>query len=535
MKYIFVTGGVISGVGKGTITSSLGVLLKSIGYKVTCIKIDPYINIDAGTIRPSDHGEVYVLDDGAEVDLDLGNYERFLDIKLTKDHNITTGKVYQSVIKKERNGDYLGKTIQIIPHVTDYIEEEIIRVSKIPVNLNDTPEITLIELGGTIGDIESSIFTEAIKRLVYKLNYNDYIIVHVSLIINSGNEQKTKPIQRNIEELRKSGLNPDILFCRNKYEIEHHIREKLSLFCNVKTENIISVKNCNNVYEVPEYLYNQNVLSIIRNKLELSNDKCDDILLLFKTLTSKIKNIDKGITIGLVGKYTELGDSYLSVIKALEHACYHNNLYLDLKMINCENYELEDLNICNGIIVPGGFGERGIEGIIMAIKFSRENNIPFLGICYGFQLAIIEYLRNICNLDTSSSEFNDDPLIDNCITVIDPITKELGGTMKLGSHKIILDDNCELYYKSHEIDERCRHRYEVNLKYKEILNEHGYKFIGTDLTGQRMMISKLISHKFFVGTQYHPEFKSKFHESHPLFDQFIHESNKERPLFPTLI
>lgn len=523
MKYIVITGGVISGVGKGIVSSSVGLLLKSKGFNVTCIKIDPYLNVDAGTIRPYDHGEVFVLNDGGECDLDLGSYERFLDISLTKNHNITSGKIFKKVIERERKGDYLGKTVQMIPHITDEIIDEIKRVAMMPISGPTDPDICIIELGGTVGDLESNIFIEALKRLKFSVNDNDFMTIHVSLLVSSGSEQKTKPIQKSVEEIRRLGLEPDILMCRNKDLISDECRSKLSIFCSIPKEYILSVKNCKTVYHVPSHLAIQGACSLIYKKLRISDSMLyeNDYFQRLSSFVHKLGMTTDVLHVALVGKYTEVPDSYLSVVKSLEHAACNNGAYVNIRFIDSEN-ELSVLTDIDGIIVPGGFGKRGTDGIMKFIRFARENNIPFLGICYGFQLAIVEFLRNVCEIDTTSEEIDPNDLDNKCIKIIPEESGLLGGTMKLGQHtNISCHQRFVDLYNNTQAKERCRHRYEFDDKYSEYLEKENFKKIAIDEKTKRMTMFSLEDHPFFIGTQFHPEFKTRFFKPHSIFDGFV--------------
>ncbi|CAG8524226.1 30653_t:CDS:10 [Racocetra persica] len=574
MKYILVSGGVISGIGKGIFASSLGVLLKTLGLRVTAIKIDPYMNIDAGTMSPIEHGEVFVLNDGGEVDLDLGNYERFLDVTLTKDNNITTGKIYQQVIQKERKGEYLGKTVQVVPHITDAIQEWIERVAMISVDHSgEKPDVCIIELGGTVGDIESAPFIEAMRQFQFRVGHENFALAHVSLvpIIGPVGEQKTKPTQTTIRELRALGLSPDLvgngrndsrMFSRIKYQLKRHInlqiacrcckplepevRGKISMFCHVGKEQVISVRDVLSTYHVPLLLKEQGVLSFFRKRLDLNimhisteqRIKGECILKEWTKLTEDHDRLNKSVTIVLVGKYTNLQDSYLSVIKALEHSGLKCERKLILKWVEASELEhkYEKINpekyreawnllsSANGILVPGGFGNRGTEGKITAAKWAREKKIPYLGICLGLQIAVIEFARNACGFsDANSEEFEPDVTHKIVINMPEVSLIHLGGTMRLGMRSTIFQDGTEkwsitrkLYEASNfiavgkkHIDERHRHRYEVNPEYISALEEKGMHFVGRDETGKRMEIMELKGHPFFVGTQYHPEYLSR--------------------------
>ncbi|RHZ65437.1 hypothetical protein Glove_315g58 [Diversispora epigaea] len=561
MKYILVSGGVISGIGKGIFASSLGVLLKTLGLRVTAIKIDPYMNIDAGTMSPFEHGEVFVLNDGGEVDLDLGNYERFLDITLTRDNNITTGKIYQLVIQKERRGDYLGKTVQVVPHITNALQDWIERVAKIPVDCSgESPDVCIIELGGTVGDIESAPFIEAMRQFQFRVGHENFALSHVSLVpvIGPVGEQKTKPTQSTIRELRALGLSPDLIACRCSKALEPEVRDKISMFCHVGKDQVISVRDVLSTYHVPLLLKEQGVLNFFRKRLDLdsmriSTDqliKGEIILKQWTKLTAEYDRLGDSVTIVLVGKYTNLQDSYLSVKKALEHSSLKCERNLILNWVEASHLEKEyekkdptkykeawqNLTSANGILVPGGFGNRGTEGKVAAARWARENKIPYLGICLGLQIAVIEFARNVCGLEVANSEeFVKDTLHPVVVNMPEISTTNLGGTMRLGARPTIFQDKTEdwstirkLYEVTNSIDvrtqmvsERHRHRYEVNPKYIEILEQHGLHFVGRDLTGRRMEIMELQDHPFFVGTQYHPEYLSRPLKPSPPFLGFM--------------
>lgn len=542
MKYIVVSGGVISGIGKGVIASSTGLLLRTIGLNVTAIKIDPYINIDAGTMTPLDHGEVFVLDDGGEVDLDLGNYERFLDVILTRDNNITTGKIYQHVISKERRGDYLGKTIQVVPHITDAIQEWIERVAKIPVDEDKLePEVCIIELGGTIGDIESAPFVEALRQFQFRVGPENFCLIHVSLIpvVGAVGEQKTKPTQSSIKNLRGLGLSPDLIACRSKNIITDDVISKLAMFCHVLPECVLSVHDCKSIYHVPILLKEQGLLDFLEKRLKLQPQhhiNTQTLMLKWNKLAEYQEQPYDIITIVLVGKYTSLHDSYISIVKALEHASMSYKRKLTLLWIEAEELETKTdawkkLKEADGIIVPGGFGTRGIEGKIAAIKWARENNIPFLGICLGFQLAVVEFARNVCGfVNANSTEINPDTTYPVVINMPEISMTQLGNTMRLGSRKTIFnpayscDSIVRKFYTSDVIYERHRHRFEVNPKYVPEIESNGMHFIARDETEKRMIILELKQHPYFVATQYHPEYKTRPLNPCPIFLSFINAS-----------
>ena len=573
MKYVLVSGGVISGIGKGIIASSTGLLLKTKGLRVSAIKIDPYLNIDAGTMAPTEHGEVFVLDDGGEVDLDLGNYERYLNIRLTRENNITTGKMYKHVIEKERKGHYIGKTVQVVPHLTDAIQHWIERVAKIPVDdTNEVPDVCIIELGGTIGDIESAPFTQAMTQLRRRAGKGNFLHIHVSLIPLVNGEQKTKPTQQAIKEVRSQGLKPHLIACRCLEPLELSTTEKISMFCQVVPERVIAVHDVSSTYHVPLLLEEQGLIPLLWEILHLDLLTQPPSLIkkgiktwkAWRTLTTSRDYLHQTVTIALVGKYTNLQDSYLSVIKSLEHAAMACSRKLDLVWVDASQLERatetssptdynkawQTVSTAQGILVPGGFGHRGTEGMIAAAKWARVNKVPYLGICLGMQIAVIEFARNICNIpEAGSQEFDGDistPTPDKVISFmpeIDPTT--LGGNMRLGIRATHFQQGSEwsklraLYYASTLSDsspsltngtspispsaphpttassdcpvilERHRHRYEVNPEYISRLASHGLSFIGKDDTGERMEILELEDHPWYVGVQFHPEYMSR--------------------------
>lgn len=557
VKYILVSGGVLSGVGKGVIASSVGRVMKDLGFRTTAIKIDPYINIDAGTMSPFEHGEVFVLDDGGEADLDLGNYERFMDVKLTRDNNITTGKIYDKVIKKEREGKYLGKTVQVVPHICNAIQDWIEEVAdkQFPVGMPNKPEICVIELGGTVGDIESMPFVEAMRQFQFRVGRDNFCLMHVSLVPVLGvvGEQKTKPTQQSVRELRALGLSPDLILCRSANPLTEHTKNKISLFCHVPPENVIGVHDVKNTYNVPLLLASMNVHGIVMDKLKLalpelsgdgvSSGSADDRLESWKALSQKfdhLQDMEDEVHIAIVGKYTDLTDAYLSIIKALDHA----STVIDHRVVIdwIEASELENdfaeadptrhadhwnkVRSAHGILVPGGFGDRGIEGKLAVANYARTHNIPYFGICLGFQIAAIEIARNVLGMKEATSEeffrvrYGESPDVleanaHNFVVVYMPeISKtHLGGTMRLGARETIIKDQnstvATLYGNPESILERHRHRYEINPKMVAQLESTGMKFVGQDPLGQRMIISELKDHPYFVGTQFHPEFTSR--------------------------
>jgi len=526
MKYVIVSGGVLSGLGKGVTASSLGVLLKSAGMRPTAIKIDPYLNTDAGTMSPFEHGEVFVLDDGGEVDLDLGNYERFLDVNLTRDNNLTTGKVYSKVIEAERRGDYLGKTVQVIPHITDSIQDWIEDVAQRPADdSGEMPDVCVIELGGTVGDIESAPFIEALRQFQFRAGPENVCFVHVSLVpvIGVVGEQKTKPTQHTVKELRSLGITPDMLVCRSERPLEEDVRNKLALFCHVPPEAVLSAHDVSNIYRVPLLLEQQGVSQMLADKLgfELPSDR--PILDSWSQMADRVDNLSEEIHIAMVGKYTGLSDSYLSVIKALQHSSFEVGRKLVIDWIEASDLEESPeqnndawglLKQANGILVPGGFGDRRIEGKILAAGYARENKVPYLGVCLGLQIAVIEFCRSVLGWeDANSTEFNEQTPHPVIVFMPEISKTHLGGTMRLGSRPTMFQvDECttrELYSGAAHVDERHRHRYEVNPALIEDIEAKGLKFVGKDDSGQRCEIFELDDHPYFVATQYHPEFKSR--------------------------
>ncbi|MDA0648403.1 MAG: CTP synthase (glutamine hydrolyzing) [archaeon] len=532
MKYVVVSGGVLSGLGKGVTASSIGVLLKSAGLRVTSIKIDPYLNSDAGTMSPFEHGEVFVLDDGGEADLDLGNYERFLDINLAKNNNLTTGKVYSKVIEAERRGDYLGKTVQVIPHITDAVMEWIEDVASNPADGSDqTPDACIIELGGTVGDIESSPYIEALRQFQFRVGRENVTFVHVSLVPVMGpvGEQKTKPTQHTVKELRGLGISPDILVCRSTSPLNLETREKLASFCHVSPEAVFSTHDVPNIYHVPLMLQEQGLCNILGLDCESTG-----LLAEWRKMALHLDTLVKEIRIAMVGKYTGLSDAYLSVIKSLQHAAMAVDRKLVIDWVEASHLEDEwqddeesasawqMLKGADGILVPGGFGDRGIEGKIIAANYSRVNNVPYLGICLGLQVATIEFCRNVLGLKGANSTEFDESVEHAAVIFMPEISKtHLGGTMRLGSRPTVWQvDECKirtLYGEGDSVDERHRHRYEVNPDLIEQIEAAGLKFVGKDETGQRCEIFELEGHPYFIGVQYHPEFKSRPNRPSPPF------------------
>ena len=536
MKYVVVTGGVLSGLGKGITASSIGVLLKSAGLRLTSVKIDPYLNSDAGTMSPFEHGEVFVLDDGGEVDLDLGNYERFLDVALTRENNITTGKVYANVIEKERRGDYLGKTVQVVPHITNEIQDWIERVAHVSADgSGESPDACIIELGGTVGDIESAPFIEALRQFQFRVGQDNVCFVHVSLVPVMGpvGEQKTKPTQHTVKDLRGLGIIPDILVCRSEKPLEEETRAKLAAFCHVGKDAVVSAHDVSNLYQIPISLYEQSVLNKVSNHLGFEVPDSLPMLDDWKEMADKIDHLEEEVNIAMVGKYTGLSDSYLSVIKALQHSAFTVDRKLVIDWIESTDLDPHDvtekhdeawelLRAADGILVPGGFGNRGVEGKIAAANYARVNNVPYLGVCLGLQIATIEFCRNVLGLENANSTEFDENTPNPAVVFMPEISKtHMGGTMRLGTKPTpFLVDDCKmrrLYGGADHVDERHRHRYEVNPDLIEQIESAGLRYVGKDETGQRCEIMELENHPYFVGTQYHPEFKSRPNRPSPPF------------------
>lgn len=528
-KYIFVTGGVVSGLGKGITAASLGRLLKSRGLKVAAQKLDPYINVDPGTMSPYQHGEVYVTEDGAETDLDLGHYERFIDEDLNKYSNLTTGKVYWNVLNKERRGEYLGSTVQVIPHITNEIKRFIYNVGK-----KTNADVVITEIGGTIGDIESQPFIEAARQVQLEVGKENSLFIHVTLVpyLHGSEEHKTKPTQHSVKELQGMGVNPNIIILRCDEPLEEAIFEKISLFCNVKRDCVIENLTLPNLYEAPLMLEKSNFSSVVCRELGIKAKAPD--LKDWTEMVNRIKSRPYYTHIALVGKYVELHDAYLSVAEALRHAGYHYNTHIKIHWISSENITEENVKETfkdiDGIIVPGGFGNRGIEGMITTAKYARENDIPYLGICLGMQIAVIEFARNVCDLkDANSGEFDEysaNKVIDFMPGQNDEINK--GGTLRLGSYpcKIQKGTVLEKWYGKSLINERHRHRYEFNNAYKELFEENGLVIGGASPDGFIVETIELPKLKYFVGVQFHPEFKSRPNKPHPLFLGLIKNSFK---------
>lgn len=530
-KYIFVTGGVVSGLGKGITAASVALLLKSRGYKVFMQKFDPYINVDPGTMNPIQHGEVYVTYDGCETDLDLGHYERFIDEELNYTSNITSGKIYSAVIEKERKGDYLGATVQMVPHVTNEIKNKVYEAGA-----SSGAEFVITEIGGTVGDIESSTFIEALRQIQYEKGEENTFFIHTTLIpyIYGSNELKTKPTQNSVKDLRNMGIRPNALVCRTPFATSEAIKNKLSLFCSIPVNNIIDAVDVKNIYQIPINFYNQKIDEAILNQFKMPIKKAN--IKYWEDLINTVDNLKNEIEIALVGKYVELHDAYLSVAESLRHAGYKYKTKININWVDSEKIEDPNTDLkkifknSRGILVPGGFGNRGIEGKIKAIKYARENNVPFLGICLGMQLAVIEFARNVCNIkEASSTEFNElcpEPIID--LMADQKAITNMGGTLRLGNYECLIKPNTLAYkdYKQSRILERHRHRYEFNNKYKEVLEKNGMVFSGINEASDLVEIIEYPKHKHFIACQFHPEFKSRPTRPHPLFDSFIEASIK---------
>lgn len=528
-KYIFVTGGVVSSLGKGITAASLGRLLKTRGIKVTIQKFDPYINIDPGTMSPYQHGEVFVTDDGAETDLDLGHYERFIDINLGKGSNITAGKVYWSVLNKERRGDYLGSTVQVIPHITNEIKQRVYDVAK-----DDDADVVITEIGGTVGDIESLPFMEAIRQVKKEVGKHDVLYIHVTLVpyISAAGELKTKPTQHSVKELRSIGIQPDILVCRTEKDISPEMKEKLALFCDVDAEAVIQNRTASTIYQVPLMMQEEGLDRIVLEKLNMDYGQAD--MTKWANMVDKINNPSKNVTVAVVGKYVELPDAYISVTESLHHAGIANDAEVNIKWVNAEEIEKAGTNYdevfagCSGILVPGGFGDRGVEGKIRAIQYARENKIPFFGLCLGMQCAVIEFARHVCKFeDAHSTEFAPNvkyPVIDLMSSQVDVETK--GGTMRLGAYPCKVAKGTSTYeaYKSELIHERHRHRFEFNNIYREQLTQAGLVIAGTLPDDSLVEIVEVKDHPWFVASQFHPELKSRPNNPHPLFVDFVKAS-----------
>ena len=529
VKYVFVTGGVVSGLGKGITAASLGRLLKARGYKVTMQKFDPYINIDPGTMNPIQHGEVFVTDDGAETDLDLGHYERFIDESLTKNSNVTTGKVYWSVLQKERRGDYGGGTVQVIPHITNEIKRRFYRNFT-----SDDMHIAIIEVGGTVGDIESQPFLEAIRQFQHEVGHENAILCHVTLIpyLRASGELKTKPTQASVKELQGMGIQPDIIVCRSEQPLDQGLKDKIALFCNVPNSHVLQNLDVEYLYEAPLAMEQENLAKVVCESLKLDCPEPD--LTDWKQMVSDLRHPTQEVRIALVGKYTALHDAYISVVEALKHGGIPLHTTIDIKWVDSEELTADNvgelLGDVNGILVPGGFGIRGVEGKILAARYARENNIPYLGLCLGMQVAIIEFARHVCGYnDAHSIEL--DPNTTHPVIALMPDqngVEDIGGTLRLGAYPCVLDKDskaCSVYGTT-EISERHRHRYEVNNDYRTALVEHGMKLCGTSPDGRIVEMIELPDHPWFIATQAHPELKSRPNRPHPLFRGFVEAATK---------
>lgn len=525
-KYVFVTGGVVSGLGKGITASSLALLLKSRGYKVFMQKFDPYINVDPGTMNPIQHGEVYVTYDGCETDLDLGHYERFIDEELNYTSNITSGKIYKSVIEKERKGDYLGATVQMVPHITNEIKNKVYEAGT-----TSKADFVITEIGGTVGDIESMSFIEALRQIQYEKGRENTFFVHTTLIpyIYGSGELKTKPTQNSVRDLRNMGIRPDALVCRTPFATSDNLKNKLSLFCSVPKENVIDAVDVKNIYQIPINFYEQKIDEAILKQFNMPVRKAN--IAYWKELIETVDNLKDEIEIALVGKYVELHDAYLSVAESLRHAGYKYKTKININWVDSETLEKDNVNLkqvfknTRGILVPGGFGSRGIEGKIKAIEFARVNNIPFLGICLGMQLSVIEFARHVCGIkEATSTEFDPtttEPIID--LMADQKSVANMGGTLRLGNYNCKLKKNTLAYkdYGEENIKERHRHRYEFNNAYKEIIEKNGMVISGINEEADLVEIIEIPKHKHFIACQFHPEFKSRPTRPHPLFDSFI--------------
>lgn len=530
-RYIFITGGVVSSLGKGITAASLGRLLKSRGLKVCLQKFDPYINVDPGTMSPYQHGEVYVTEDGAETDLDVGHYERFVDEKLSRHANCTTGRIYQSVLDKERRGDYLGQTVQVIPHITNEIKDRVTMIEK-----ETHPDVIISEIGGTVGDIESLPFLEAIRQLKFDLGRERVLYIHVTLVpyIRAAGELKTKPTQHSVKELRSIGIQPDILVCRTEKDLSEDLKAKLALFCDVDREAVVQLKDAVSIYEVPLMLARERLDKEVIRRLGLQCREAD--LAEWEELVSRVHNLDKQVTVGLVGKYVELPDAYLSIAESLKHAGFNYNCEINIKWIYAEQIEKEGceqlLSGVDAILVPGGFGDRGIEGKIATARYARENRIPYLGICLGMQCAVIEFARNVCGLKGANSvEF--DPDTEYPVVHLMPDQEQVenkGGTMRLGVYPcdLVEGSKAALVYDAKSIGERHRHRYEINNEFRDLLQSKGLSISGLSPDRRLVEIVELSDHPWFVSCQFHPEFRSRPNRPHPLFLGFIHNAIEYR-------
>tara|TARA_Y100001980_G_C14555090_1_gene342920 strand:+ start:4409 stop:6025 length:1617 start_codon:yes stop_codon:yes gene_type:complete len=531
-KYIFVLGGVMSGLGKGIAAASIGYLLKQAGVRVTILKLDPYLNVDPGTMNPYQHGEVFVLDDGSETDLDLGHYERFIDVNMTKNNNATAGQIFSKVLEKERKGEYLGETVQVIPHVTDEIKRRILAV-----NAQNEYDVIICEVGGTVGDIESLPFMESIRQLSLQVGYHNHMLVHVTLLpfVKASGELKSKPTQHSVMKLREIGLSPDMILCRSELPIEQSVREKIALFCNVPPSHVIEGRDVSSIYEVPLAIYKQKAGRLIKDRLKI---KKTPQLGTLKDFIKNYKNPKYEVTIAMCGKYTELPDSYKSVMEAFVHAGVENNAKVNIKWIQTEKIKNSKdvknvFSNVNGVLILPGFGSRGSEGKIKIVKYSREQMVPFLGICLGLQCAIIEFARNACKMrGANSTEFNAQtkyPVID--LMESQRAIKIKGGTMRLGAYDCQIKTGTRTYaaFRKKKISERHRHRYEVNNKYKKTLEKNGLIFSGVNQALNVVETIEVKNHPWFVASQFHPELKSRINRAHPLFREFIKAAVKNRP------
>ncbi len=525
-KFIFVTGGVVSSLGKGITASSLGLLLRQRGFKVTIQKFDPYINVDPGTMSPFQHGEVYVTDDGAEADLDLGHYERFLDVNMTRANNTTTGQIYYEVITKERRGDYLGATVQVIPHITDEIKQRMTKLAEL-----GEYDVIISEIGGTVGDIESLPFMEAMRQLMLQFGKKHTLNIHVTLVpyIASAGEVKTKPTQHSVKNLLELGIQPDVLICRSEKKLAKELRDKIALFCNVDSKAVISAYDCTSIYEVPLVLFKEKLDMLVIRKLHLPDRKIK--IEEWESFVQRVKAPEKTVEIALCGKYVEHMDAYKSIMESFIHAGAENNAKVKVRQVNAEDIEVDGaekhLKGVSGLLVPGGFGERGIEGKIQAVTYARENNIPFFGICLGLQCAVIEFARNVAGISkANSSEFKK-----NKFSVIDLMpdqknVKNMGATMRLGAYPCTIQDDTKALeaYKNNYISERHRHRFEVNNKFRNKLASYGMIFSGLSPDRELVEMIELPDHRWFLGCQFHPELKSRATKAHPLFREFVRAS-----------
>ena len=527
-KYIFVTGGVSSSLGKGIISASLAKLLQSRGLNVTIQKFDPYINIDPGTLNPYEHGECYVTEDGTETDLDLGHYERFLNIRTSESNNTTTGQIYQTVINKERKGDFLGKTVQVIPHITNEIKRRIKLIQE-----EKSYDVIITELGGTVGDIESYPFIEAVRQFRWEVGMGNSVVIHLTLLpyLSAAGELKTKPTQHSVKKLMESGVNADIIVCRTEHSLNDDLRKKIALFCNVEIESVIESIDASTIYEVPILMQNEKLDDVVLKKLNLNNIKSSK-LDNWNAFVKKIKNPSNEVSIGLIGKYVELQDSYKSILESFVHAGASNDVKVNVIPIHSEEINIKSsdqiFKNLNGILVAPGFGERGVEGKIEAIRIAREKNIPFLGICLGMQMAVIEFARNVLGFNKANSTEMDINCKYPVISMMESQKniKEKGGTMRLGSWKCILEDNSLAYkiYSTNEINERHRHRYELNFEFMKELSQNGMVFSGKNPDTGLVEIIELSDHPWFFGVQFHPEYRSTVEEPHPVFVSFVKAS-----------